>query len=120
MGTEQWIDTYRFLLTEDVSPTITDMIDSVRSKIFSILKIIERDGVKYEMARQHYKILLEELPTKDCVRYIILDQTTCSNIVTLNFLHNIRMNQCVWIFLGNTMLRRDVSKTEAWSDVDGA
>ncbi|XP_018355188.1 PREDICTED: cilia- and flagella-associated protein 69-like [Trachymyrmex septentrionalis] len=67
MGTEQWIDTYRFLLTEDVSPTITDMIDSVRSKIFSILKIIERDGVKYEMARQHYKILLEELPTKDCV-----------------------------------------------------
>lgn len=87
MGTKQWIDTYRFELTEDASPTITDMIGSVRSKIFSILKIIERDGDKYEIARKHYKILLDELPTKDHVRYIILDQTICSNIVISNFLH---------------------------------
>ncbi|XP_018396892.1 PREDICTED: cilia- and flagella-associated protein 69-like, partial [Cyphomyrmex costatus] len=65
MGTKQWLDTYRSQLTEDASPTITDMIGSVRSKIFSILRIIERDGDKYEIAREHYKILLDELPTKD-------------------------------------------------------
>jgi len=75
MGTKQWIDTYRSQLTADVSPTIIDMIGSVRSKIFSILKIIERDGDKYEIAREHYKILLDELPTKDRVRFIISDQT---------------------------------------------
>ncbi|XP_077281824.1 cilia- and flagella-associated protein 69 [Temnothorax americanus] len=65
MGTKQWTDTYRSQLTEDVSPTIIDMIGSARSKIFSILKIIERDGDKYKTAREHYKILLDKLPTKD-------------------------------------------------------
>ncbi|XP_018301515.1 cilia- and flagella-associated protein 69 [Mycetomoellerius zeteki] len=73
MGTKQWIDTYRFELTEDASPTITDMIGSVRSKIFSILKIIERDGDKYEIARKHYKILLDELPTKDHITLCCAD-----------------------------------------------
>jgi len=52
------------------------MIGSVRSKIFSILKIIERDDDKYKIAREHYKILLDELPTKDRVRFIISDQTS--------------------------------------------
>jgi len=101
MGTKQWRDTYCFQLTEDVCPTIFDMIGSVRSKIFSILKIIERDNDKYEIAKKHYKILLEELPIKDQVRYIIFDHTVCSNIIILNFLlsiFNIRMNQCVRIF----------------------
>ncbi|KYN15906.1 Uncharacterized protein C7orf63 [Trachymyrmex cornetzi] len=73
MGTKQWIDTYRFQLTEDASPTIADMLGSVRSKIFSILKIIERDGDKYEIAKKHYKILLEELPTKDHITLCCAD-----------------------------------------------
>lgn len=68
MGTKQWTDIYCSQLTEDVSPTINDMIGSVRSKIFSILKIIERDGDKYKTAREHYKILLNKLPIKDRVR----------------------------------------------------
>lgn len=75
MGTKQWTDTYRSQLTADVSPTIIDLIGSVRSKIFSILKIIERDGDKYATARNHYKILLNELPTKDRVGLITSDQT---------------------------------------------
>lgn len=54
-------------LAVDSSPTIVDMIGSVRAKIFSILKIIERDGDRYEIARKHYKILLHELPTEDRV-----------------------------------------------------
>ncbi|KAG5314763.1 CFA69 protein, partial [Acromyrmex insinuator] len=73
MGIKQWIDTYRFQLTENVSPTITDMMGSVRSKIFSILKIIERDTEKYNIAKNHYKILLEELPTKDHVTLCCAD-----------------------------------------------
>lgn len=67
MGMKQWTDIYRSQLTADVSPTIIDMIGSVRSKIFSILKIIERDGDKYETAKKHYKILLDKLPIKDRV-----------------------------------------------------
>ncbi|XP_071562592.1 cilia- and flagella-associated protein 69-like [Temnothorax nylanderi] len=73
MGTKQWTDTYRSQLTEDVSPTIIDMIGSVRSKIFSILKIIERDGDKYKTAREHYKILLDKLPTKDHITLCCID-----------------------------------------------
>lgn len=71
MGTKQWTDTYHSQLTADASPTIIDMIGSVRSKIFSILKIIERDGDRYEIAKKHYKILLHQLPTKDRVRLSI-------------------------------------------------
>jgi len=67
MGTKQWTDTYCSKLTADASPTIVDMFGSVRSKIFSILKIIERDGNKYEAAKKHYKVLLDELPIEDRV-----------------------------------------------------
>ncbi|KAL6417927.1 hypothetical protein ACFW04_007249 [Cataglyphis niger] len=73
MGTKQWTDTYRSQLTADASPTIIDMIGSTRSKIFSILKIIERDGDKYQIARKHYKILLHELPIKDRVTLCCID-----------------------------------------------
>lgn len=83
MGTKQWTDTYSSQLTADISPTIIDMIGSVRSKIFSILKIIERDSHKYETARKHYKILLDELPMKDRVKLIIFDQTN-NNILKTN------------------------------------
>jgi len=67
MGKQQWIATYTLKLTADVSPAIVDMFGSMRSKIFSILKIIERDRNKYEIAVNHYKILLNDLPIEDCV-----------------------------------------------------
>lgn len=67
MGTKQWADTYGSKLTAETSPTMVDMIGSVRSKIFSIVKIIERDSDRYEVANKHYKILLDALPTKDRV-----------------------------------------------------
>ncbi|EFN87177.1 Uncharacterized protein FLJ21062-like protein [Harpegnathos saltator] len=67
MGSRQRADTYSSKLSADSSPTIVDMIGSVRSKIFSIAKIIERDGARYEIADKHYKILLDALPTEDRV-----------------------------------------------------
>ncbi|GAB1867239.1 hypothetical protein CAJAP_08318 [Camponotus japonicus] len=73
MGTKQWTDIYRSQLTADASPTIIDMIGSVRSKIFSIVKIIERDDDRYEIAKKHYKILLHELPIKDRVTLCCVD-----------------------------------------------
>ncbi|XP_025073512.1 cilia- and flagella-associated protein 69-like [Pogonomyrmex barbatus] len=73
MGTKQWIDTYHTQLSTDVSPTIIDMFGSVRSRIFSILKIIERNDDRYEMAKKHYKILLDELSTKDRITLCCVD-----------------------------------------------
>lgn len=66
MNTQQWSDTY-MKLAANVSPTIVDMLGSVQPKIFSILKIIERDGDKYEIAAKHYKVLLGDLPVEDRV-----------------------------------------------------
>ncbi|XP_067217250.1 cilia- and flagella-associated protein 69-like isoform X2 [Linepithema humile] len=73
MGIKQWTDTYCSKLTAGDSPTIVDMFGSTRSKIFSILKIIERDGNKYETAKKHYKVLLHELPTKDRITFCCVD-----------------------------------------------
>lgn len=70
VGIKQWTDTYGSKLSADISPTIVDMIGSVRSKIFSIVKIIERYGDRYEVANRHYKILLDALPTKDRVSLV--------------------------------------------------
>lgn len=69
MGAQQWTDTYGSELSADISPAMVDMVGSVRSKIFSIVKIVERDGDKYEAANRHYKILLNELPTEDRVSW---------------------------------------------------
>lgn len=69
MGRQQWFQTYRAQLTADSSPAIVDMFGSVRAKIFSILKIIERDKDRYETAAKHYKILFKKLPTRDHVSY---------------------------------------------------
>ncbi|XP_043488894.1 cilia- and flagella-associated protein 69-like [Polistes fuscatus] len=65
MGVKQWLDTYHSKLTYNVSPALIDMIGSVRSKIYAICQIIERYGEKYEMARNHYKILFDALPIED-------------------------------------------------------
>lgn len=72
MSTKQLIDTYHSKLTADTCPAMIDMIGSTRPKIFSMLKIIERYGERYEMAKEHYKILLNNLPVEDHVSFINL------------------------------------------------
>ncbi|CAK9831943.1 Cilia- and flagella-associated protein 69 [Anthophora retusa] len=65
MGQKQWLDTYATQLSKDISPAINDMIGSVRSKIYSICKIIERDNERYEIAKERYKILYADLSMED-------------------------------------------------------
>ncbi|CAL7952404.1 unnamed protein product [Xylocopa violacea] len=65
MGNKQWLDTYCIKLDRGSSPAMTDMIGSVRSKIYSIFKIIERDNERYKMAKKHYKILYGNLSMED-------------------------------------------------------
>lgn len=67
MSNKQWSDTYRTKLTQNISPAIIDMIGSVRSKIYSIRKIIERDQKRYQHAKEHYKILCADLSMEDRV-----------------------------------------------------
>ncbi|XP_076240812.1 cilia- and flagella-associated protein 69 [Calliopsis andreniformis] len=65
IGVKQWTETYHTKLCGNISPAIIDTIGSVRSKIYSIRKIIEKDGEKYEIAKEHYKILYFDLPVED-------------------------------------------------------
>lgn len=69
MNQKQWFDSYYTRLAKDSSPAIIDMIGSVRSKIYSIYKIIERDNERYLMAKEHYKILNDDLSLEDKVSY---------------------------------------------------
>lgn len=94
MGTVQRTDTYCSKLTADVSPTIVDMFGSVRSKIFSILKIIEKDGDKYETAKKHYKVLLDELPTEDRVSLSQNHDNKWNRTVKLRSLSDDHINVC--------------------------
>ncbi|XP_043249722.1 uncharacterized protein LOC122395876 [Colletes gigas] len=73
MSNRQWIETYHTKLCGNISPAIHDMIGSVRSKIYSIRKIIERDIEKYEMAKEHYKILYIDLPMEDRITMSSID-----------------------------------------------
>lgn len=66
---QKQFDTYFTKLIKDSSPAIIDMIGSVRSKIYSIYKIIERDNERYLMAKEHYKILNNNLSLEDKVNY---------------------------------------------------
>lgn len=70
MGRKQWSETYCAKLNRNLSPAIMDMIGSVRSKIYSIRKLIERDGERHEMAKERYKILYLDLPVEDRVSTI--------------------------------------------------
>lgn len=70
MGAKQWSETYDSKLEGNISPALVDMIGSVRPKIYSIRKIIERDGDRYEMAKDRYKILYNDLPVEDRVSRI--------------------------------------------------
>ncbi|XP_017754601.1 PREDICTED: cilia- and flagella-associated protein 69-like [Eufriesea mexicana] len=65
MGNKQWVDTYCMKLFRDNSPAVIDMIGSIRSKIYSICKIIERDGERYDMAKERYKVLHASLSIED-------------------------------------------------------
>lgn len=70
MSNKQWLETYSTKLTRNISPAIEDMIGSVRSKIYSICKIVERDNDRYKLAKEHYKMLHAELSMEDRVRIV--------------------------------------------------
>ncbi|XP_047367734.1 cilia- and flagella-associated protein 69-like isoform X2 [Vespa velutina] len=65
LGPKQWLETYRNKLRHEVSPAMIDLIGSSRSKIYALRQIIERYGEKYQMARDHYKILINDLSIED-------------------------------------------------------
>ncbi|XP_046828282.1 cilia- and flagella-associated protein 69-like [Vespa crabro] len=65
LGPKQWLETYRTKLRYEVSPAMIDLIGSSRSKIYALRQIIERYGEKYQMARDHYKILINDLSIED-------------------------------------------------------
>ncbi|XP_076663019.1 uncharacterized protein LOC143366115 [Andrena cerasifolii] len=88
MGTQQWSQTYNFNVCGNISPALVDMIGSVRPKIYSIRKIIERDGERYEMAKDRYKILYNDLPMEDRI-------TMCS----IDLYFTLKLGQ-VWIEIG--------------------
>ena len=73
MSNRQWSDTYHIKLTQNISPAIIDMIGSVRSKIYSIRKIIERDQKRYQHAKEHYKILYADLSMEDRITIFNMD-----------------------------------------------
>ncbi|XP_050588373.1 uncharacterized protein LOC126921145 [Bombus affinis] len=85
MSKKQWLNTYCIKLARDNSPAIIDMIGSVRSKIYSICKIIERDNEKYEMAKEHYKKLHANLSMEDRI-----------TISTIELYFTLKLGQ-VWI-----------------------
>ncbi|KAI4500543.1 hypothetical protein M0802_004505 [Mischocyttarus mexicanus] len=97
MGVKQWWDTYHGKLTYDVSPALIDMIGSVRSKVYAIRQIIERYGEKYEMARDHYKILIDGLP--------IEDQITMSSI---NLYFRLKIGQ-TWVEISKYLAQHGVT-----------
>lgn len=50
-----------------MSPALSQMMGSCLPKIYGIRKILCRNSERYELAKNHYKILLEEIPTEDKV-----------------------------------------------------
>lgn len=83
MGYKQWLDTYCTKLLGDNSPALIDMIGSIRSKVYSICKIIERDGERYEMAKERYKVLHASLSVEDrvsCTKIFIEFSYLATNI----------------------------------------
>ncbi|KAK0094708.1 hypothetical protein PV326_010229 [Microctonus aethiopoides] len=58
----------------DFSPTIVSMIGSIRPKIYSIRKILLTNSELCDKSKEHYRILLEDLPVKDAITFCIIDQ----------------------------------------------
>ncbi|XP_053971100.1 uncharacterized protein LOC128872444 isoform X1 [Hylaeus volcanicus] len=73
MGNKQWLETYHTQLCGNISPAILDLIGSIRSKIYSIRKIIERDNERYDMAKERYKILYIDLTMEDRITISSID-----------------------------------------------
>lgn len=67
MGLKQWLGTYHSKLRHEVSPAMIDLIGSSRSKIYALRQIIKRYGEQYQMAKDHYKILINDLSIEDSV-----------------------------------------------------
>ncbi|XP_043682433.1 cilia- and flagella-associated protein 69-like [Vespula pensylvanica] len=67
MGLKQWLGTYHNKLSHEVSPAMIDLIGSSRSKIYALRQIIERYGEQYQMAKDHYKILINDLSIEDSI-----------------------------------------------------
>ncbi|XP_043786535.1 cilia- and flagella-associated protein 69-like [Apis laboriosa] len=82
---QKQFDAYFTKLIKDSSPAIIDMIGSVRSKIYSIYKIIERDNERYLMAKEHYKILNNNLSLEDKI-----------TMSTINMYFALKLGQ-VWV-----------------------
>ena len=74
MGQEQWYNTFwsQSGLTHDSSPALSDLIGSLRPKIYSILKMIEEEADKYEKTREHYKILMDDISTQDKASIVLI------------------------------------------------
>lgn len=68
MGPDQWFDTFYSDREHTTSPALLAMMGSCHPKIYGIRKILERNSERYEMAKNHYKILLQQIPTEDRVR----------------------------------------------------
>ncbi|KAF7383059.1 hypothetical protein HZH68_014908 [Vespula germanica] len=67
MGLKQWLGTYHSKLRHEVSPAMIDLIGSSRSKIYALRQIIKRYGEQYQMAKDHYKILINDLSIEDSI-----------------------------------------------------
>ncbi|XP_076397270.1 uncharacterized protein LOC100874990 isoform X6 [Megachile rotundata] len=73
MGNKQWSETYCTKLMQNVSPAIVDMIGSVRSKIYSIRRIIERDRERYQFAKERYNVFCVDLSMEDRITIFSID-----------------------------------------------
>ncbi|XP_046742514.1 cilia- and flagella-associated protein 69-like [Diprion similis] len=73
MGVNQWFATFHGKCSQTTSPALEDMIGSCRPKIYAIRKILERNTERYEIAQNHYRILLQEIPMEDQITMLLID-----------------------------------------------
>ncbi|XP_011308476.1 cilia- and flagella-associated protein 69-like isoform X2 [Fopius arisanus] len=74
MGRIQWRNTFYTKTIENYSPTLESWVGSVRPKIYSIRKQLLANAEVYEIVRDHYKILAEDLSPEDEITLCIVDQ----------------------------------------------
>ncbi|KAK0167140.1 hypothetical protein PV327_004576 [Microctonus hyperodae] len=74
MEQAQWNSNFHTKSNHDFSPTIVSMIGSIRPKIYSIRKILLTNSELCDKSKEHYRILLEDLPVEDAITFCIIDQ----------------------------------------------
>ncbi|XP_015108721.1 cilia- and flagella-associated protein 69-like [Diachasma alloeum] len=74
MGRTQWRNSFYTKTIENYSPTMESLLGSARPKIYSIRKQLLANSEVYERARDHYKILTDDLPPEDSITLCIVDQ----------------------------------------------